>query len=171
MKVLEIDQLELKKQLHYEPITGVFTRVKNNGRWKAGTIAGCKAHHSGYVQISIGHTLYRAHRLAWVYMYGSIPEGLTVDHENGIRSDNRLDNLRLANQSEQNQNMGLPSTNTSGHLNVYWRERYKKWEVQIQIDGKALSKGLYADKEEAIEVAKKAKQEHHKFNPTQREVA
>jgi len=158
----------LKELFNYDPETGVFTRKTNNNRWKIGDIAGHK-HLFGYVKMRINKIDYMAHRLAWVYMYGSIPESLTVDHINGVRDDNRIDNLRLANgHKEQAQNLKKRNDNTSGYVGVYPHILPNKWIAQIRVNGKAIYLGIYDTPEEASEAYIKAKVEHHTFNPIQR---
>lgn len=91
----------LKEVLRYEPEKGVFFWVrapKNHPRlqeYLAGGIA------SGYVMIKIDGQKYKAHRLAWLYVHGEWPHG-DLDHINGCPLDNRLDNLRIA-TNPQNQ--------------------------------------------------------------------
>ena len=58
----------------------------------------------GYIRIRINHVEYRAHRIIWTMFNGEIPEGLLIDHINGIKSDNRLENLRLATRQQNNAN-------------------------------------------------------------------
>ena len=85
-----ITQEELKELLDYNPETGLFTwNVYNNIKNK--TTAG--TFNDGYIQIKIKQKIYQAHRLAWLYVYGEWPKG-QIDHINGIRDDNRIENLR-----------------------------------------------------------------------------
>ena len=91
----------LKEILNYDPETGVFTRALNRRRWKEGQIMGTES--CGYVSINVDYVIYRAHRLAWMYMTGEDPQ-TGIDHVNGNRSDNRWSNLRLANQSQNGRN-------------------------------------------------------------------
>jgi len=85
----------LRKSLHYDPATGVFTRqVDRGGRGgRAGAIAGTPDG-LGRINISIHSVLYKAHRLAWLYMTGEWPLH-PVAHLNHDLSDNRWENLRM----------------------------------------------------------------------------
>ena len=88
-----ITQERLKELLHYDPETGVFTwKVDKGTRARAGQEAGCLNGVSGYIDISIDKKLEKAHRLSFLYMDGSMPPEHT-DHINGIRNDNRPQNL------------------------------------------------------------------------------
>lgn len=165
MKSLEQDLL--KELLNYDPETGVFTWAVDRGGIKAGAVAGCKKP-DGYILLRVNRTLYRAHRLAWVYMYGSITEGLTVDHKNGIRDDNRIENLRLATRPQQSQNQTFSSRNSSGITGVYFITELNKWRARITINKKSIHLGLFDTPEAANDARIKAKAELHTFNPIQR---
>jgi hypothetical protein len=91
-----LSQARLHELLHYDPETGVFTWKKHRGRRAVvGSVAG-RYHPSGHRVIRVDITSYYAHRLAWIYVHGSIPDGLVIDHINNVRDDNRLVNLRPA---------------------------------------------------------------------------
>lgn len=99
--------------LDYDPETGVFTwkhRDDVGKAWNtryAGTIASSLEvrKRDGYkrIHISINKKFYRAHRLAYLIMTGEWPAS-TIDHKNGDASDNRWENIRLADFYQQNQN-------------------------------------------------------------------
>ena len=89
-----ITQDRLKELLHYEPLTGIFTRlVKTNRNVRVGEVAGT-VRKTGYKQLHLDGKVYRAHRLAFLYMTGDIPD--VIDHINRLRDDNSWDNLRAA---------------------------------------------------------------------------
>ena len=165
MKTIEQDLL--KELLNYDPETGVFTWAVDRQRYKAGTVAGSVNSH-GYIQIGINGRTYKAHRLAWVYMYGGIPKGLTIDHINRTKIDNRLSNLRLATYAEQGQNLTLSVNNTSGYPGVSWQKSHNKWRARIMVNRKGISLGYFDTPEAANDARIKAKAELHLFNPIQR---
>ncbi|HAJ7191205.1 TPA: hypothetical protein HNO18_06525 [Escherichia coli] len=136
--------------LSYDPCTGLFRYTKQCGRMKPGSIAGYK-HVSGYIYIG----QYKAHRLAWFFHYGTWPEK-DIDHINGIKSDNRIVNLREANDALNHRNKKHTSPNRSGFRGVSYHksERGKpKWRVRItDNEGKRICIGLFDSLDEAIRV-------------------
>lgn len=139
--------------LHYSPSTGVFTWMKEPAIMSRNklTEAGTKRK-NGYVFISIGeYGQLAAHRLAWVYVHGSIPDGMEVDHIDCNPSNNRIDNLRLATSSQQKMNKRVQSNNRSGLKGAYYHDAHKgkKWRSQIKVDGRYRFLGYYHTPEEA----------------------
>jgi hypothetical protein len=146
----------LREALRYNPETGVFTRVDERARH---VVAGCV--HAGYVVIKIGRVGYRAHRLAWLYVYGEWPSG-QIDHINGVPTDNRLSNLRVANPRENAQNRrSARKDNASGIMGV--RLQKGRWRARINVDGKSVSLGMFSTAQEAGDAYLAAKREHHTF--------
>ena len=92
---------------------------------------------------------HKAHRLAWLYVYGYLPEG-RLDHIDRIKDNNRIANLREAGQQCNRRNTGNPNNNTSGVKGVYWFNRDKVWRASIRINGKYIYLGRHNDFEEAV---------------------
>ena len=140
-----ITQSELKKLLHYNPKTGVFTRIISTNRSvKIGDVAGSKDRR-GYIAVWIMGKSCMAHRLAWLYMSGSWPKN-EIDHENHVRDDNRIINLREATRLENNKNASKRKDNTSGVCGIHWSERDKRWYAQVSVKGKRMFLGCFKDK-------------------------
>lgn len=156
-----ITQNELKEVLNYDEYTGIFTwkKVKKYSNKSVGDVAGGLS--LGYVVIKVGGKLYKAHRLAWLYVYGNFPEQ-QIDHINGNEQDNRLCNLREANQSQNNYNRKLQKNNTSGVKGVVFNKMCKKWQVQLKINKELKWFGLFEDFELAALVANEARNKYHK---------
>lgn len=113
---LELDRL--LAVIHYDPNTGIFTRIGLSGDRK--DLIGKKAggpSGDGYIRIAVDSRRYRAHRLAWFYMTGSWP-AREIDHRNRIRSDNRWVNLREASSAINKHNRSPKSNNLVGLLGV-----------------------------------------------------
>ena len=139
-KEADMDITEARRRLQYEPETG-------HMRWRTGKRAGLMAgavDHSrgGYIRIGFQGHSFEGHRLAWFLHYGAWPTGV-VDHINGVRGDNRLDNMRDITRALNQQNMRL-STRVSrlGFLGVHEKQP-GRFVAQIYVDGKTRFIGGY----------------------------
>jgi hypothetical protein len=159
----ELTQERLKELLHYDPETGIFTNLTQRGkRIKIGGVAGCK-HSLGYIHVTINSKIYKAHRLAWLYVNGKFPE-TCLDHINEIKDDNRILNLRMATHQDNLHNISSPHVDTtSGYLGVSWHKDRKKWQVRIMVNGRNKHLGYFNTAEESSAVYLAAKRESHKF--------
>lgn len=147
-----LTQARLKELLNYDPITGIFTWVKPTSyKIKTGDIAGCKD--SGYIRIVISKKLYRAHRLAWLYMTGNWPTQF-IDHVNMVRDCNIWTNLRECSFNQNLHNVGITSRNKSGFKGVSWNKKCSKWVATAGVNGKAHHLGCYDTPEQAAEAYK-----------------
>jgi hypothetical protein len=159
----ELTQERLKELLHYDPETGVFTRVSSPSRCvKSGDIAGYGST-SGYRRMYTNGRHYPLHQLAWLYMYGSMPEGF-IDHINRVRQDNRIVNLRVVTPKQNCENAGKKASNKSGHKGVSWRKREGKWCAQIMHNWKKYWLGAFDTVQEAKEAYKNAAARLHTHN-------
>ena len=153
-----ITQEYLQKLLSYNPTTGQFFWNFTRGRILAGNMAGHKRKQC--IDIRIDKKAYRAHRLAWLYMYGEFPT-MEIDHINRDVYDNRIANLRLATRHGQERNKAMRKRNRKYNLPKGVFPRYGG-KFESNIDGEYL--GLYDTPEEAHEVYKKhAKNRHGDF--------
>ena len=120
-----------------------------------GQIAG-SINKNNYINLGIEKKRYYAHRIIWEMHNGTIPDGYQVDHINGIRSDNRIDNLRIVRNSENSKNQKRKSTNKSGMTGVSWDTQTQRWRAHITVNGKMISLGRYIDKIDALTARKNA---------------
>ena len=131
----------LHKLLDYSEKTGVFTWLIA-ARGRVGDVVGW-IDEQGYRRIRIDGVVYKAHRLAFLYMNGEWPT--QVDHKNGTRDDNRWSNLRTATHAQNctnrrvQVNFGIKGAN----------KRNRKWLASIRIDGRTFRLGLFDTREEA----------------------
>jgi len=153
-----ITQEELKELLNYNPETGIFTYKKKKAKCTPGKIAGTY-HVNGYTHIQLNRKIYKAHRLAWLYVYGYFPQ--FIDHINCDRGDNRLCNLREATLTQNNQNTKISKNNTSGVKGVAWHKGAKKWCATMDANGKRMYLGLFTDLELAKLVIDEARAKYH----------
>ena len=142
---------QLRAVLMYEPDTGMFIwRARKKGE-KMNTWHGRRAgatRDRGYIVIRIDYRLYRAHRLAWLYMRGRWPR-TEVDHIDGDPSNNRWGNLRLATSSHQKINARRRKDNTSGYRGIWWEQRRSHWIAEIRAEGQRYHLGSFDTAEEA----------------------
>jgi len=152
-----VTKKELKKLLKYNPKTGVFIwRITKSPTASAGDIAGCQ--HSNYIDIRINSVGYKAHRLAWLYVYGVWPN--VIDHINQDSLDNKISNLRDVDYIENGKNRKKNINNASGVAGVCWFNRTKKWRAQIIANKKYIHLGYFEDKFEAICARMSANNKH-----------
>ena len=108
-------QLQLKSLVHYDPITGVFTRLKKT-QGATGLKFGSKEH-KGYLSVKIHENMYKLHRLAWLYVYGEFPKN-EIDHLNSIKDDNRIINLEDVTSEVNQARKKKRADNISGFIGV-----------------------------------------------------
>ena len=158
MSASVLDQATLRSLVHYDPESGIFTWLSRKGdglhvrKWNgklAGKVAGSKS--DGYILITVLSRKYKAHRLAWLYVYGTNPES-EVDHINRVRMDNRISNLRLATKDENQFNVVLPRKhNVSGVKGAKWCPRDGNFMARIVVGGKEIYLGKFSTAEAAGE--------------------
>lgn len=171
-----LTQSYLKECLDYSLDTGTFTwktrpiehfKTDNsqklwNARFSNKDIG--SLHCDGYFVIRLGGKNYLSHRIAWLYVHGCFPEN-QIDHVNGIRTDNRLINLRPANNAENAQNERKARLNNkSGFLGVSWNRDNKKFRARIITNGKSKHLGYFESPEEAHENYLQEKRKLHPYN-------
>lgn len=154
----KLTQSTLKDLLDYDPETGDFTWLKRGQGRSVGSIAGHQwVDRSGikYINICVQRQRCRAHRLAWLWVYGVWPDKY-VDHIDGDGSNNRISNLRLATASENLANSKRPKNNTSGAKGVSFDQASQKYVAKISVNCKRLHLGSFDTVSEAAEAYAKA---------------
>ena len=149
----DLDSTTLREYLSYDPETGLFTWVKRtNSSNAAGKPANSRST-TGYIRIFLCGKRHQAHRLAWLYVYGTWPTH-DIDHINGQRDDNRIANLRDVPHKVNTQNQRLPR---SSNPYVGVSRKQTKWVSQIQLDGKKIHLGYFSTPEGARDAYLSAK--------------
>jgi len=148
----QITHEELLRLAHYDPETGIFTRLAD------GYVMG-KPDRKGYLLAWLKNWRFRCHRLAWLYMTGKWTAH-EIDHINGVTDDNRWANLRECSHPQNNHNQGMRRTNKSGVKGVY-RNKRGKWHVQVCLNYKIHHGGLFDDLADAEKAARKLREELH----------
>lgn len=172
-----------RELLNYDPDTGEFrwkprtaalfaksyhTAEHNCAVWNklySGGVVGYVSKRDGYRRVSIFDTRYLLHRLAWLISLGTWPSS-EIDHINGKRDDNRLENLREATPAENSQNRSHKSVR--GLLGASWFKRDNNWRATIKINKKWTYLGYFDTEQEAHEAYLAAKRFGHPFNPVPR---
>lgn len=146
--------------LIYDFETGFFYRAKNPTK-KIGCVA-----KTGYIVFSHQKKIKYAHRVAWAMFYGEEPKK-HIDHINRIKTDNRIANLRLADDQINNRNRGSANHNnmSCGFLGVTKPKHTKKWSAAITVDYKRIHIGYYDTPEEAHKAYIEAKKHYHPTSP------
>ena len=109
---------------------------------------------NGHLDIAVGHTQYRAHRLVWLYVRGEpVPD--MIDHADRDPLNNRIGNLRAATRAQNYANVGLRRTNSTGAKGVS-SVPGGRYRARISVDGKEVHLGRFSTIEEAAAVRKAA---------------
>lgn len=126
--------------LDYDPEAGEFISRKSGARvgW---------VDHRGYRRIKIGSRKYRAHRLAWFVTHGEWPSD-QIDHINRDKLDNRIENLRVVNNSENMRNLPPPAIDPRT-LGVTFHKRDQRYVTSIRVAGRTISLGSFKTFDEA----------------------
>lgn len=164
-----INKEKLNEVFQYN-VDGSFTVKIKIGYRVVGQILSGSIDSYGYARLRVSGKQYIFHRLVWIYHHGDIPKTHQIDHINGIKHDNRIENLRLATIAENAQNVNKRTDNSSGCIGVSWYKPLQKWRVQIQVHKRKLHLGYFNTKIEASDTYLKFKSEFHKFQPTPRQI-
>lgn len=149
-----ITQKRVHELLRYCPETGQFHWRRTAALRLAGKVAGT-INSWGYRVIGIDGKTWIASRIAWVFVHGQLPEG-QIDHINGVRSDDRICNLREVTPGQNRRNQQLRKDNSTGRIGVYWHAGAQKWMASIQFRNKQYHLGLFEDFNAAVDAREKA---------------
>jgi hypothetical protein len=137
----------LKSLFQYDSETGnLIWRVTKSATAPAGSIAG-SVNAKGHVNVQVNKKMYAAHQIVYALHHGHIPP--EIDHINGIKTDNRVENLRPCTSSQNKGNVGLSRANKSGYRGVSLNTRNGFYHAQIKINGKQTYLGRFELPEDA----------------------
>lgn len=125
---------------------------------KIGTEAGLK-HGKGYLIVPIKYKHYYVHRIIYAMHHNDVP--YIIDHIDGNKANNKIENLRPATRQENARNCKKQKNNTSGEKNVFWHKNSKKWKVALSINNKLTHIGTFSEFEDAKKAAYNARIRHH----------
>lgn len=129
-------------------------------RVKTGDRAGCISSTTGYRHLTVDCERFMEHQVVFLWHHGWIPE--EVDHINGVRDDNRIENLRPATKQTNKYNAKKRRDNPSGVRNVGFDSQRKKWRVSVRANGVVRYAGRFDDLELAELVAIEARDKYHR---------
>lgn len=151
----------------YPDIRDVFTYDDGELFWKVSPRYGRKEGSPASVVIATGYKAIRfrcraftTHRLIFLYHHGYIPE--FIDHIDGDKLNNRIENLRPCTKSENAFNAKLRKATKSGVRGVSWSSKNKKWVARIKVRGMDYFLGCFDDLNEAAKVATEFRKANHK---------
>lgn len=145
---MTLTQERLKELLDYDPETGVFTNKARRSQMPAGAIAGARTS-DGYWQLWLDGKVVKAHRAAWLYVYGLWPKQ-EIDHIDGDPLNNRIANLRDVPPSINMWNQHrVRKNNTSGYTGVSWHKATQRYRATIRMSWRTYHIGYFGTPEEA----------------------
>lgn len=154
----DIDVGKLKEMFSYDRATGVISwKIARLGRHpgvRAGTLMT-----NGYIYIKIKGAYYLAHRIAWAITHGAWPS-TQIDHKDGNKINNRLDNLRPATTAQNTRNRTVQTNNRTGLKGVS-KHRAGGYFARITRDGCVHYLGYFKTAKEAKAAYDLAVGEHH----------
>lgn len=158
-KTIDLDIELIKGNIDYNPETGLLTWIDNYFKNRIGKEIGSVSMH-GYRKVTFGGVTYLCHRLAWAIHYGEQPPEI-IDHIDGNRLNNKIENLRKSDSFHnlQNQRKPMKSNKTSNYLGV---SRFKgRWRAKIKANGKYVFLGYHETEEQARDAYIEAKRKIH----------
>lgn len=168
---MSISANTVRELLKYYPDSGKFIWKERRPQWFLST-RDCKGWNTkfagkpafihvdanGYVVGRILGKRQKAHRIAWLYVFGEMPS--MVDHINGDTEDNRIANLRIITPSENQKNCKRRTDNSSGCTGVVWYKSIGKWGATYFSKGKRHHLGVFENFDDAVTARKAAEQKH-----------
>ena len=148
-RCITIDREQARRLLEYDAKTGKLRWSKEKDRNLAGKLWGSYPQDGGYVNGRFCGVKCRAHQLVFLLHHGYIPEKC-IDHINGDKQDNRVENLREFSYACNRINCTNNSRNTSGVVGVVLATKHQTWKAAIKISGRRFHIGTAVDFEEAV---------------------
>jgi len=109
----------------------------------------------GYVVLTLNKLKYKMHRIIWVYHYHTISSNLQIDHIDGNKANNSIENLRLATSSQNKANSKRAYANSKSNiLGVFWCKKRNKWRARITKNNKKIHLGYFLNQDDAIAARK-----------------
>ncbi len=137
-------------------MAGKHTRIK-------GQPVTMRSDSDGYLTFRALGKVYKASYVIWEKYHGTkVPDGMIIDHIDGMKWNNKIDNLRIATLSQNQQNAFIRVDNTTGVKCVSYDKKINRYKVRIWANGVRHYLGVYKTLSEAESVAIAFRNEHHK---------
>lgn len=167
-------EIELKEYFDYDSKSGHLLRKKKTGGSKGGrgtigepvgVIWTNPSSNKKYWAVKFKYKRYMLHRLIWAWHGYSVPDDDTheIDHINGNSLDNRIENLRVGSNKQNQENRKVNVNNKTGVKGVQFIPKTKKYIAVIHHNKKNLHLGTYSTLEEAVSVRKEAERKYYTF--------
>jgi hypothetical protein len=138
---------KIHELFEYLPNGELMRKVSTSPKAIKGMIVGCVGTR-GYKYFSINAKKYYNHRIVWFLHYGKMPK--YIDHIDGNRLNNKIENLRECNLTQNSCNSLKRKDNTSGYKGVNWFKPQNKWRARISMYGKEYHFGYFDSIEKAV---------------------
>ena len=150
---------DVRSILDYNQETGIFTwKIRARSTRPVGSVAGCFRKQHGDIVIGIKGKIYLAHRLAWLWVHGSWPNH-DIDHINGNSFDNRIANLRLASNA---QNQANRRRNKGKRVPKGVRATPNgKFQARISVSKRQIHLGTFVTEQAAADAYMRAAKQHY----------
>ena len=139
-------------QFKYDEVNGGVTRIK----WSRGKKP--KPNNRGYIMVAVGtgkhQSFYSEHRITYLLHNPDMDQSLTIDHINGIKTDNRIDNLRAVSTQHN-------LFNTHDAKGYSWSKAAKKFCAHIGFNETKIHLGTYDTILDARAAYLRAKKKYH----------
>ena len=152
---MRISTEELNYHFRHDATEGKLYRRFSRAGSPAGKEAG-SIKDTGYRALRVRGLYIATHRAIYQMVHGALEDGLDIDHIDGDRLNNKIENLRTVTRGENGKNKRLPRTNSSGIIGVNWSKPHSKWKAVIKHNQHIYYLGLYTSKEEAAKVRMEA---------------
>lgn len=143
--------------LSYDGTNVLWKKQPHKSCVPVGSIAGSM--YGSYSYVKLFGKVYPAHGVAWYLHYNEWPCGI-IDHENGVPTDNRIDNLRVTTTSGNGKNRKVGYNNKTGIIGVFWNTRMMKWVARITTEGITIHLGYFESLFEAACARRSAEMRH-----------